>query len=322
MTRTVLIPLDGSRLAERAVPYAAHLAEAPHARLLLLHAATDLHMATHLQEELEVSVSLDHLVERLRRRGLDATSRIVHEPPADAIVDVARTEPVDAIVMSTHGRSGIGRWLYGSIADDVLRRATVPVLLISAACDHHWPLDRPLRVLVPLDGSLMSEAALAPAREFATSLGAEILLVRAIEEPMQDTYRYDAAGLPIRIPAGEVELLEARHYLEWIRDGHRLACPSADVFADTGEASSVIAEAAARGDADLIVMATHGRTGLERLAMGSVATRVLQRVRVPVLLVSRTYRPRPHEHIADPARSMSGPEGRADTPAPAAPAAN
>lgn len=299
MTRTLLIPLDGSALAERALPYAVHLADAMSARVLLLHAASDLHMVTHLQEELDVSVRLDRLVEPLRQRGLDASSRILHEPTVEAIVAVARAEAADSIVMSTHGRSGIGRWLYGSVADEVIRTSTVPVLLVSPACDRQWAAARPLRILVPLDGSLLSETALDPARDLATGLGAELFLVRAIQEPMQDAYRFDAAGVPVRLPAGELELQEARQYLEWVRDGHRLSFADADIFTDTGEASRVILDAAARGQADLIVMATHGRTGLERLTMGSVTTRVLQRARVPLLLVRPGYRAQSHGRRRD-----------------------
>ena len=83
--------------------------------------------------------------------------------------------------MSTHGHGGLGRWLYGSVADEVLRRVPVPVLLVSAVCAQTWAQDQPLRVVAPLDGSDLAEEALGPARDLAATLGNELLLLGVVE---------------------------------------------------------------------------------------------------------------------------------------------
>ena len=104
--------------------------------------------------------------------------------------------------MSTHGRSGIGRWLYGSVADQILKEVHVPVVLVSTACYHRWEDDRPFRFLVPLDGSLRSETALGPARELAEAFRPELLLVRAIYEATPESNGLTVEGYPIRIQEG------------------------------------------------------------------------------------------------------------------------
>jgi nucleotide-binding universal stress UspA family protein len=285
MIKTLLTPLDGSALAERALPYAAHLARATNGRLLLLHASTDLDIVTPIKGDLDITARIDSHLVALRSRGIDATSRAVYRLPASAILSVVREDQVDLIVMSTHGRGGIGRWIYGSITDKLLREAGVPLLLVPPTCDRRWEDDRPLRILVPLDGSLHSETALTPARELGARLPVELLLVRAIEEPTPESYRFGPEGYLIPVPAGEGDLDEARQYLEAVGGQQSPAFVSVDVHTDLGGAASVIADAARHGSVDLIVMATHGRTGLERLALGSVATKVLQTARTPVLLL-------------------------------------
>lgn len=285
MIKTILIPLDGSSLAERAIPYAVRLAHAGGGRLVLFHATPDHDQLARSEAELAVIASLGQHVETLRRLGVEAASWTVHGPPGAAIRSVVREHHVDLIVMSTHGRGGIGRMLYGSVADQVIREAAVPVLLVSPACDRRWEEGKPLRIMVPLDGSHASEAALAPARDLGQALNAELWLVRAVEEPFEQSLRYGPNGVPFVIQAGGSDLDEALRYLETVAGRFGTSFSSIDVFADVGRAARVIAEAARREDIDLIVMATHGRTGLARLALGSVATTVLQHAPVPVMLV-------------------------------------
>src|ERR1051326_3917222 len=84
--------------------------------------------------------------------------------PTDEILEQVRSARADLVVMATHGRSGLGRWLYGSVADEVLRRASVPIFLVPPGSYEPWSADRAPRILVPLDGSQLSQAALGPAR--------------------------------------------------------------------------------------------------------------------------------------------------------------
>jgi nucleotide-binding universal stress UspA family protein len=290
--RHLLVPLDGSALAERALPYALHLASAMGARLTLMQCGALL--ATGKVPDFDVEAFAQQLREGEAVGALRASRRIeieavAHEvyldKVAEGICDVARDREADLIVMSTHGRGGFRRLLYGSVADQVLRHAPAPVLLVSSTCDRRWKSGRPFRILVPLDGSLHSERALGIARDLSQALRPELLLVRTIEEPTPESYRFNPEGEPTQIPEGEEDLNEARLYLETVAGRQGTAFASTDVLARLGEAAPVIADAARDEDIDLIVMATHGRTGLERLAMGSVATKVLQFAHTPILLV-------------------------------------
>lgn len=144
MYRKILAPLDGSPLAEVALPHAISLAQQFDAELLLLRIFglppqlySALELASTAEAEVLASRSeaesyLQTAAFRLRKEGLRVTTLVDSGPIAETIVDLAQVEGVDVIVMSTHGRSGLGRWVYGSVADRVLRSAHVPILLIRA----------------------------------------------------------------------------------------------------------------------------------------------------------------------------------------------
>jgi nucleotide-binding universal stress UspA family protein len=133
MLRCVLAPLDGSALAERALAHAAALAGARHDRLLLQRVLTPQPRSGEtLIQEPEARAELERVAERLGGTGIDVDIEIsttLFGSPAEVIVQTARRDQAEIIVMSTHGRSGLGRWLYGSVAEEVLRLAPVPVLL-------------------------------------------------------------------------------------------------------------------------------------------------------------------------------------------------
>lgn len=285
MIANVLVPLDGSQLAERAIPYAATLARAAQARLRLLHVMPDTPAAAASGKELDVAARLEMLAGQLRARDVQATAHTVTgESPATAIVHAASDPPADVVVMSTHGRSGIGRWLYGSVAEAVLQQLDVPVLLIPASSRHPWSEDRPPKILVPLDGSDLSEAALGPARLLREVIDGDLLLMRVIESGASAVWTFDPTSVGIGRRTG-TGLEEARQYLESITTVPGPAGRRIDVLVDEGDPSVVIGATAQREDVDLIVMATHGRTGVARMTMGSVATTTLQRAHVPILMV-------------------------------------
>jgi nucleotide-binding universal stress UspA family protein len=199
--------------------------------------------------------------------------------PASGILDQVSATHTDVVVMATHGRSGPGRWLYGSVADEILRRALVPVILVPPGVTAPWPTDRPPRILVPLDGSRHAEAALGPAEELAAQLGSEIVLLELVEFPPYSFLGDGNAYLAAFDPDGA--LGEARQYLGALAT--RLALGR--VLAGLGYPAFAIAEVAGREKADLMVMATHGRSGLARLVLGSVATGTLQHASVPLMLI-------------------------------------
>jgi nucleotide-binding universal stress UspA family protein len=289
---TVLVPLDGSALADRALPYAATLARSSHARLVLVRAALAHTLPGVDPTEAQVAVveraerELEAAAERLRTEGLAVETHVYYDEAARAIVDAAEHAAVDLVVMSTHGRGGLGRWVYGSVADRVLRRVAAPVLLVPAAADPLRTADAPQRILVPLDGSALAEEVLGEVRVLATARGAELLLLRVVEPPAP--IEADGASY-LRLAQEEAAALaEARSYLEGVAARLRADGRTVTTRAVVGEALPTIAATASEYEADLIAIATHGRGGLARLVMGSVAAGVLHRTRTPVLLVRPT----------------------------------
>lgn len=290
MARTILLPHDGSRLAERAVPFAAALAKASGARIVLFREAEVFSMDQ--LPELEVTA----VAERLRAQGVTADPVVDHlredDVPA-AILEAARAQHADLVVMSTHGRGGLGRWLYGSVADRVLRDAELPVLLVPAAAERPWPGDRPLRVLVPLDGSELAESALEAVERLVT-LASTLHLLRVVELPTYaEAFSYSGYSL-------EAGLADAQVYLEDLAEAKLPAERSREIEVRGGFPAVTIDILAREREIDLIAMATHGRGGLARLVLGSVAARVLQRAVVPLLVVRPPAMRRPAERPAAP----------------------
>src|SRR5581483_5908903 len=184
MDKHILVPLDGSTWAERALPLAATLAHAAGAPLTLLHVLVSpaAHAAAAAHELLEPTAAA------LRARGLSVHCRLETAPtpaavPA-AILQAAAAAPAELLVLSSHGRAGAGRWLYGQVAEALLQQAPLPLLLVPLGCPLRWPRTRPPRLLLPLDGSALAEEALGPAARWAAALGAELLL-QVVEPPLR-----------------------------------------------------------------------------------------------------------------------------------------
>jgi nucleotide-binding universal stress UspA family protein len=298
VSHTVVVALDGSALAERALPYAEALARARGARLVLVRVAAapsspDLDaVEDHLAAACEVADAyLLAVVGRLEAEAPDLAGRTDavavparHGSVTDALRQTARERGADFLVLATHGRSGWGRWLYGSVADAVLRRADVPVLLVPAACEHAWTIARAGRVLVPLDGSAFAEAALPAAADLAAAFGAHLELLQVVERL---PYPHGVPYTPVALkPAAE--LRAAREYLDRAATTLRERGRPVTVRAEVGPVGRTIAAVARERDADLIVMATHGRGGATRLVLGSTAAGVLHLSGSPVLLVRPT----------------------------------
>jgi nucleotide-binding universal stress UspA family protein len=288
---TILVPLDGSALADRALPYAIPLARASHARLSLVRAALAHTLPGADPSEAQVAVvqraehELEATAESLRSDGLTVETHVYYDEAARAIVDAAERQAVDLVVMSTHGRGGLGRWVYGSVADRVLRRMAAPVLLVPAAAEPARATNGPLRVVVPLDGSPLAEEVLDPVRLLAVARGAELLLLRVVEPPVP--LEVDGEGY-LSLNKREAELAEAQRYLDSIAGRLRAGGVMVTARAVVEQAVPTIVGTAADFRADLIAMATHGRGGLARFVLGSVATGVLHRASTPLLLVRPT----------------------------------
>lgn len=284
----ILWPTDFSEGAEAAFPYAAVLADWHDAELHILNVREG-GDAVQADMNAQFPVSKDRLAERLREdespshspdwEALPLVQEQVEAPsPADAIVAYVEDHDIDLVVSGTHGRRGLQRLLIGSVAEEVLRRAPCPVLTVR---DHDgrsaWNVQN---ILAPVDFSDRADSAVRHAKELALTYGAKVTLLHAVEEVIYPSaYGMEMADAPGPEVIDRVEDSLASLAREEIGYEHVL------VEAVVGYAPSVILDYEEEHDVDLIVLSTHGRSGLERLLLGSVTERVARRASVPVFVV-------------------------------------
>lgn len=295
MIHRILIPLDGSELALQALPHGALQARKLGAQIILLCVlepvpASAAEWVVPLDLDLdrvqaEAESYLADMAEPLVEQGLHVDIRTCPGPPAETILAFARAEGVDLIVMSTHGRSGIGRWVYGSVADKVLRGADVPIFLLRVS-DAQPPagVSDYQRLLVPLDGSELAELALPYAEAWAKAFEAEVILLRVPTLPAYVSLGPDASMLAPAVLGEAYD--EADAYLaNLVRKLKAKGLAVHKAAVEPGAIADTIVDYARDAGVDCIVMSTHGRSGLGRWVYGSVADRVLRAAGVPVLLV-------------------------------------
>lgn len=295
MASTIVVPLDGSQLAERALPYAERLARATAGQVMLVRAAELFLPAGEecIESEhpfvAEARAYLQRVAEKLRGAGVPVDTAVPYGQPIDEIVALVNSRHADLVVMATHGRSGVGRWLYGSVADVIMRQSPVPVVLVPPDTSPPTARTWPSRILVPLDGSTLAELVLGPASAVAVRTRAELVLVQVVPWP---PYVFpDAAGIVTLQPE---ELLATAHsYLQDVaqrledsQDPTEMRVHCRAVL--RGSVAASIAHLAEEEQADLIAMTTHGRGGLQRMVLGSVAAGTLRHAAKPLLLVRPT----------------------------------
>jgi nucleotide-binding universal stress UspA family protein len=293
---TLLVPLDGSELAERALPYAVRLAADRGGRLVLTRAALAPPPSGMDWERQQLAVMeeatayLAGVAEKVATRVPVATAP-VYGHAADAILAAAQQFGADSIVMATHGRTGLAHLLHGSVAEAVLRRSPLPVFVVHARPGEAAAppfASASARILVPLDGSAFALAALPAALEIIGPTG-ELVLCSVAAAP--DHVERDEHGR-VRAYLDQQEEAVRRETLDYLRSVEaqlKQQRPDLQVTLDVriGDPAPGIAMAEIALAADLVVMATHGRTGIRRAVLGSVAGAVLTTGSVPVLLVSQ-----------------------------------
>jgi nucleotide-binding universal stress UspA family protein len=293
----ILVPLDGSRLAEAALPIAARLAEACGSAISLLHvieqdAPSSVHGEPHLANSAEAVAYLDRLTRQLASGGRIVDYH-VHEVPvgnvARSIAGHAEEQRSDVIVVSTHGAGGIRRELWGSIAQRVLQLSRRPVLLVRTRWAPPVPGPfNPATIMVPLDGTVAAEAALPLASKLAHALDARLRLVMVV--PTLETVAGDYGPGATFLPGTTRVLLDVREeqaaaYLEDLAAYLlSIGVPSLAEVRRGAPVAELAADAAEHGDG-LVVAATHGRAGLQAIWSTSVAARLLKRTNAPILLV-------------------------------------
>ena len=322
MFRRILVPLDGSARAEQALPIAARIARASGGSVMLLHVVSiprefgpSLQQTALQQEVIDAAIAgattyLSQAAQTYDLAGVETKVALLAGPAALTILDTAKEQQSNLILIASHGATGFKRWALGSVAQQVARSSPVPVLVLrergTVPSSSYPDKTRPLHTVaavVALDGSQLAEAAILPAANLVAALAApaagSLHLTRVVQRPGV------AAMLSAREhmdPQQRVRAsTEAMEYLCQLADDLR-AGPGADLnlaiswsitldptVADAlikvAEQGNVDGGTCIFGGCDILALATHGRSGLQRLALGSVTEYILGRTKLPLLIV-------------------------------------
>jgi nucleotide-binding universal stress UspA family protein len=313
----ILVPLDGSTFSEAILPHAVALAHATESALILLQILEPVYEPIYgtlgiseKQQEEQVAQMRDaqlasigdyllNIAKQLRAEGLEVHTEVIEgNDPAAYIVLRAEQDPhVLLIAMATHGRSRVLRWLFGSVTAEVVQLAPVPLLLLrphenggpgSTVTPKAIPYQT---VIVPLDGSSFAEQALEQAHLLASAVSATLLLVSILPPPNDIAVQKDKETVSLMSTLLQLETERRTRYLEHLAEPLRKQGVVVHTHVATGHPAEEILRLSAQLQLALLVMTTHGRSGLQRLFLGSRALKVVQGAHGPILLV----RGRPEE---------------------------
>lgn len=298
MYEKILVPLDGSELAEVALPYAEELAGRLGSEITLVNVLTfynesapDLYLRLrqyYIEKMVEnTKEAAERYVKKPQGKAIKVESRILVGNPAEEIVEYANKEDIDLIVMATHGRTGISRWALGSVANKVVRDTERPVGLIRAKGARPDVRQKGIlnKALVPLDGSEEGEAVIPYIEELASRLEAEVVLLQVLSTGYHVITVEGYGFVTYTDQQIESDKAFARDYLEKVRARLKQKGMTVKSEVRPGIAAEEIIKLADEMYADMVAMSTHGRSGVGRWVFGSVADRVLHEGNTPLLLV-------------------------------------
>jgi nucleotide-binding universal stress UspA family protein len=289
MFEKIIVPLDGSKLAEAALPYAEEIAGRLRSELILIHviAPNDKRSENMLRYYLgniadDAKAGAESYLTEAGPKEIKVETRILMGNPAEEIVSFADRTEGAKIIMATNGESGITRWALGSVTDKVTRATIRPVAVIRAKAsgpDVH-PKGLLKKILAPLDGSKESETALPYVAELASKLKAEVTLIEVLK------LSYISPNME------HIEIMnsfrkEASDYLAKIEDWlkQKGVQSRSEVLETSGDEAMEIIDYTQKNYMDVIVMATHGRSGPRRWVLGSVTNKVLRECNTPLMIV-------------------------------------
>ena len=314
MQQYILVPLDGSTLSEAILPHAIAIAHATGSALLLLQVLEPVYepifgalgfpelveeeqLAQMRDEQLaSLHYYLENIASQLRADGLEIHTKVIEgNHPATEILWHAE---YDALLLmsaiTTHGRSGVLRWLFGSVAAEVIQTTPRPLLLLrSQESDRSFSTVNfkavPYQtIIVPLDASPFAEQALDQAYELASAMNATLHLVSIVPPPHIlpfHIHKEKESQSLMRALHHQTELERRTHYLEQRAEYFRQQGLMVQTHVATGHPAEEILRFSTQHQHPLIVMTTHGRSGLSRILLGSVAMKVVQGAHVPILLM-------------------------------------
>jgi nucleotide-binding universal stress UspA family protein len=284
MYKRILVPLDGSGLAEGALPYAEGVATRLHSEVILLTVC-----APGDSLERPLKAYLEKRAGELSSLGIEASPLVVHGNTANEILDFAEKNDINLIIISTHGYTGPSIWPLGSIANKILQKSRIPLLLIRSRELEAVLREKELRkVLVPLDGSQFAEGIVPYVEGLTKGIENEVILIRVIESvQIPDIVRHTAGFDEKKY---EKELMaraekEAKRYLSKEESALRNKGVKVSSTSLSGMPAQTILQYAEDNSISLIALSTHGFSGITKWAYGSVASKIIDSSSKPVLLV-------------------------------------
>jgi nucleotide-binding universal stress UspA family protein len=267
----ILVPLDGSSLAERALGWAVHLA-GPGGRLFLARACGSAHgpssdyWSADEKPRREAEDYLEGVAKRVDAQGARAQSLVRPGAAADVILDLAAEHRASLIVMSTHGRTGFARWAFGSVAEKILRASVTPVFVVRSFPGRPEAPGLPhcRNILLPVDGSNLSRSVVPHVAELARRYGAQVSV--------------------LMVPGPGDDPPAAKAFIDAVVGSLAVEGVPAQGHVREGDPAAAILDACVALRADLLAMASHGRTGPSRWVLGSVTEKVLRTAGIPLLL--------------------------------------
>lgn len=293
----MLIPLDGSKTAEDVLPYARRLAADARVAVELLGVVEMAEIAEDIaSNQAAYAGALVREAVRNSTEYLEKLAQTFHNGkvrcnvqqgrPEDIIIAAASADRATLIAMATHGRSGVTRWLLGSVTEKVLRGTVNPLLVVRASGNPKTDGEAALRsVIVPLDGSDVAETILSPVAALAKVLDLQVLLIRVYGLPLP-TYGGDDYYVPDYLELKDQIRDEAEGYLNSRANLLRAqGVAEVSTVVIEGSAADAIIDLARKTPDNLVALSPHGRSGLQRWVLGSVTEKVVRHCQDPVLIV-------------------------------------
>ena len=275
----ILVPLDGSDQSEQIGRWAGGLAKGLNASVTLLGVPSSNgdQRDQAMQDAQDSQNYLTNVANKIKESGVDANIEVVPGKPSEVIVETAKRLDVDIIAVATRRVSSLARSVLGSVTDTVLHKTGIPVMIANpdALIVSESSPDIPASLIVPLDGSALSERVIPTAIEFAKACGAEIVFLRVQQRAFSGA----------NDPATQELHRQCVDYLE----GHVISAneqgANARSVATSGVPAAEIMKQADEEEGSIVVMATHGYTGFRRAVLGSVCDTIVRSSRTPVLVL-------------------------------------
>jgi nucleotide-binding universal stress UspA family protein len=290
MLNKLLVPLDGSELAERSLLYVKELAAGFNSEIQLIFVDDVRHDATHRHlHEMYMDEISQQLRDQVSQTGSKSTIKVVTRDgeAASEVITYADENNVDLVVITSHGSTGIMPWTMGGVASKLVQHADFPILLIrsNGIKPKYWPVRNFSSILVPLDGSEISESVIPHVKEIAQVLKSGVILMRVVEPVLHvrtiggpDHFAYTDQQV------GEMKL-EATEYLNKLSLEFSGTGSSISTELRVGNAANEIIKFAADSKIRLIAMSSHGKSGVSKWVLGSVSDKVVHAGKTSILLI-------------------------------------